>query len=106
MLACRWLLRKSRMSESATNLGPKPTKGEPVDPRIYEPLYGKQGLVDGDIIAYRCAFVAEHTFYLVEYKKGLGYRTTDQFESSKEAHAWCNEHEPEHFRIWTRKEIQ
>ena len=54
-----------------------------VDPRQYEPLYGKQGLIDGDIIAYRCAFAAEKTFYLIE-PIDQGYSSFQKYEAHKD----------------------
>lgn len=68
-----------------------------VDPRQYEPLHGKVGLIDGDIIAYRCAFAAEKTFYLAyEDLSGL----IGKYETYRDVPK-----DVEKTNIWSRKEI-
>lgn len=52
----------------------------------YSPLRGGVALIDGDIVAYRAACVAEKTRYLVEHIKE-GYPTYIEFADAKEAKA-------------------
>lgn len=85
---------------------------EPIDPRIYEPLHGREALIDGDSLVYRCGFSAEKTHYLVEHDVELDlprkYDWNMKFESAKDAKAHIEEAAGFGWPsvLWSRKEYQ
>jgi hypothetical protein len=73
----------------------------PPDPRQYEPLHGLVGLIDADILAYRCAFVAEKSHYLLEFPNfDSGLLHFDNAKDAKEANT------DGAATVWTRRELQ
>jgi 5'-3' exonuclease len=71
---------------------------------MLEQIQGKHILIDGDIVAYRCAASAEKTKYLVE-AGGIFSKTESHAESLKLIRETKLLGDPEPL-IWSRKEVQ
>jgi hypothetical protein len=70
----------------------------PLESVKYEPLWGLTGLVDADILCYRCAFVAEHTYYALQMEGTEIYVQYDNAVAMKAEGLGGT--------AWTRKEVQ
>jgi hypothetical protein len=93
---------EAQRKQPTSPIGTEQTEG-PLEAVKYEPLWGLTGLVDADILCYRCAFVAEHTYYLSSFGDYIGgeFDSSKELKESQDKHPLGNE-----WIVWSRKEVQ